>query len=266
MIDAHCHLHFEAFDDDRDEALARAVMAGVQGLVVADYDHRLRGALQRLGERPGVAVCAGVHPWAVDAMGADVLTRELALLEDVLDEEGWAAVGEFGLDFVRATDKEARALQLRACSEQLRMARERKLPVVLHAVRCHSTLHDLLRREGASPAGGIMHGYSGSARQVPLFLMHGLDISVGGRLARNPEKLRAVVQQVPLERMHLETDSPDGPTPGQSAHERSEPADLFEVARAVAAALHQPPERLVARCSENTRRLFRLDGTLSADA
>lgn len=266
MIDAHCHLHFAAFDGDRDEALARAADAGVRGLVVADYDHRLRGALKILGERPGVAVCAGVHPWAVDAMGADAVTRELTLLKEALEAPGWAAVGEFGLDFVRAADKDARALQLRACSEQLRMARERELPVVLHAVRCHSTLHDLLRREGPSPAGGIMHGYSGSARQVPLFLMHGLDISVGGRLANNPEKLRAVVQQVPADRLHVETDCPDGPVPGDAGGERSEPADLLAVVRAVAAALGQPPDQLAARCAENTRRLFHLDTTLSVDA
>lgn len=266
MIDAHCHLHFEAFDGDRAEVLASAQDAGVQAVVVADFDQRRRAALRELGARPGVAICAGVHPWAVDALDAASLDEELRLLEAALDAPGWAAVGEFGLDFVRATDPDARAMQLRACSEQLRMARERELPVVLHAVRCHSTLHDLLRREGPSPAGGIMHGYSGSARQVPLFLMHGLDISVGGRLARNPEKLQAVVKQVPLDRMHLETDCPDGPVPGDAGNERSEPADLVEVVRAVAAAMKQPAERVAARCAENTRRLFNITGTLGDHA
>jgi len=264
MIDAHGHLHFEAFDGEREAALTRAIDAGVSAVVVADYDHRRREMLRELRGREGVAVCAGLHPWALDALSDEALERELELLEEALGEPGWAAVGEFGLDFVRAEDKTSRERQIRAFNAQLRLAKERDLPVVLHAVRCHSTLHDLLRTQGSVPAGGIMHGYSGSSRQVPLFLMHGLDISVGGRLVQNVEKLKAVVSQVPSDRLHLETDCPDGPVPGEGKARASEPADVVEVARAVAQALHQPLEKVARQCARNSRRLFGLgEGKLS---
>ncbi|RAL23773.1 hypothetical protein DL240_06365 [Lujinxingia litoralis] len=258
MIDAHCHLQFEAFDGEREAVICRAADVGVEALVIADYDGARRGMLAELGKTPGVAICVGLHPWALAGMDEQAIGRELQQIGEALRKSEWAAVGECGLDFVRATDADARAEQQRVLEALLDLANVHALPVVLHAVRCHSTLHALLRQRGGCPSGGIMHAYSGSSRQVPLFLMHGLDISVGSRLIRNPEKLRAVVGQVPLDRLHLETDSPDGLVMADSDRAFTEPADVVHIVRAVAEALGLAPETLARRCARNTRELFKL--------
>jgi TatD DNase family protein len=260
MFDAHCHLDFEAFDDDREDVLEQARRAGVRGLIIAGYDGQRRGLAAQLARRSGIFATAGVHPWAVAAHDDAWLEHELRQLEEDLQAEGapWCGLGELGLDYHRVTDAEGRARQERAFVAQLGMARELDLPLVIHAVKAHNTLYEILRREGMPRAGGIMHGYSGSARQVGLFLMLNLDISVGTPATfANHEKVAAVIAQTPIDRLLVETDAPDR-APEPFRDKRNELHYLGLVMEAVAHHKGVSVTTLARQTEHNARRRFRL--------
>ena len=258
MFDAHCHLQFEAFDEDREEVLERAREAGVRGLMIADYDGERRGLAAELSQRAGIYATAGLHPWAVAELDQKGLSEALKELEAVLEEPCWSGLGELGLDYYRVKDDQSREVQRKAFVAQLGMARERNLPVVIHAVRAHNSLIGLLREEGLPEAGGILHGYSGSARQVGTFLMMNLDISIGTAVTfENRKRLEEVVRQVPEDRLLVETDAPDRP-PGERSGERNEIAYLPEVMEAVAGLRSCSVERIAAMTERNLRARFRL--------
>lgn len=259
MFDSHCHLQFEAFDHDRDEVLRRSVEAGLNGILLADYDSTRRDLLQELTRIEGLFATAGLHPWAVASYDDAALRKELERLGEALDSGVFCGVGELGLDFYRCKDEAGRALQERAFVAQLGMAREKNLPVVIHAVKCHNTLIKVLRREGLPQRGGFLHGYSGSPRQAGTFLMMNLDLSIGTPLTfGNPSaKLQEVVRQIPLDRLLVETDAPDRP-PGGYHGERNEPPYLNVVIQAVARLKGERPERIAAQGEQNIRDRFSL--------
>ncbi len=258
MFDAHCHLQFQQFDADRDEAVERARAAGLRGLLIAGYDATRRATAASLMQRPGVWATPGIHPWAVAEMSDPQLEKAIEHLAGDLEDFDWCGLGELGIDHFRVKDKVGRRQQRKAFVEQLGLAREKNLPVVIHAVRCHNTMIGVLRDEGLPEAGGIMHGYSGSPRQVGTFLMMNLDISVGTPMTfESSDRLHEVVRQVPRERLLVETDAPDRPPRGHRG-ERNELHWLEKVIEEVARVWECKTE-VVARVTEaNTRRRFAL--------
>ncbi len=261
-LDAHCHLQFAAFDDDREEALGAARAAGVRGVILADYDEERRGlSVELASSTEGVWACCGLHPWAVADRDDDELEASLQAVKEALGEHPFCAVGELGMDYYRAKGEEERARQERAFVRQLGWARELNLPVVIHAVRCHNSLVKVLRREGVPEAGGILHGYSGSPRQVGTFLMMNLDLSVGTPLVWGDQRARESVKQCPLDRLLVETDAPD--RPADRSRGRNEVKYLGEVIDAVASIRGEPAQKVREATEENARRRFALgDGTL----
>lgn len=261
MFDAHCHLDFEAFDADRDEVLAEAHAAVVRGLIIAGYDRERRALARSLVSegsetRPSIQATAGLHPWALQGRDDAWLEEELRLLREDLLAGGFCGVGELGLDFVRAREPAERAFQERAFVGQLAIARELDLPIVIHAVKSHNTLYEILRREGVPRAGGMMHGYSGSARQVGNFLMLGLDISIGTPVTYpNANKIADVVRAVPADRLLVETDAPDRP-PYSYGNQRNTPALLELVVRAVAAVRNCSEAEIARQTEDNVRSRF----------
>lgn len=261
MFDAHCHLNFEVFDSDRDDVLAAARSAGVNGLIIAGYDRERRTLARSLvgemtDERPEIRATAGLHPWALQGKDDAWLDTELKALREDLEAGGFCGIGELGLDFIRAHSPEDRSFQERALVGQLGIARELNLPIVIHAVKCHNSLYEILRREGLPKAGGMMHGYSGSARQVGNFLMLNLDISIGTQATYpNRRKLMEVIRAVPLDRLLLETDSPDQPAYGHE-NQRNTPAQLALVVNAVAAARECSVQEIARQTENNVKMRF----------
>ncbi|MBA2661855.1 MAG: TatD family hydrolase [Bradymonadaceae bacterium] len=258
MFDAHCHLDFEAFDADRDAVLLDAQSVGMSGLIIAGYDRERRALARSLAERAGIWATAGLHPWALLGKDDAWLERELEALHGDLLAGGFCGLGELGLDFYRATEPADRAFQQKAFVGQLAIARELDLPLVIHAVKCHNSLYEILRQEGVPKSGGMMHGYSGSARQIGNFLMLNLDISIGTP-ATYPDahKLRDVILATPGDRLLVETDAPDR-APHPDRHLRNTPALLALVIAAVAKARGCKPDEIARQCERNTRRRFQL--------
>ena len=166
-------------------------------------------------------------------------------------------LGECGLD--RAVNKAPTVVQRqsKAMIEQLKIAREHDLPLVLHVVRAHGLAIDLLAEHGVSHAGGMVHSFSGSAEVARAYQNLGLHISFStGIFKGSPERVRSAIRAVAPERLLIETDSPDQAPPEN--HGCNEPYNLKRVLRAVATARGDDEGALAQSTTANVRRLFRL--------
>ena len=253
LFDSHAHLDASEFDADRGAVLAAARAAGVREMLVP--------AIAAAGWEPLRALCdseSGLHP----AYGLHPLylpqhrDEHLIALRDWLREHRAAAVGECGLDFhERSLDRER---QLHFMREQLRIAREFDLPLVLHARGAfEQVILELRRFDGA--LRGVVHSFSGSAEQARRLWEMGFLIGIGGPVTyERAHRLRRTVAEMPIGFLLLETDAPDQP---DAAHRgrRNEPARLLEVLRCVAKLRDQSEAELAYATTANARKLFALE-------
>jgi TatD DNase family protein len=256
MFDSHCHLDAEEYDDDREGVLARASAAGITGIMVPGYTPTEWPRLAPLAQRDARVVCAvGLHPLYAHALSDRERTLALHALPDWLARTSARAVGECGLDmFVSkrgGSDLETQATVVR---HHLALARELKLPVILHCVRAHARMLALLREFGAMP--GVMHAYGGPAELVPDYVALGMRFSFGGIVTHeNAKKPRHALTAVPLDRLLVETDGPSQ-VPHGVERTRSEPADVARVLQEMAALRTEPIEQLARVTEDNARSLF----------
>lgn len=255
FVDGHCHLDLDPRPPA--EVLARARARGITDVIVAGVDPAGWAAQRDLAAaHPGVHRAAGLHPWAAAERGP-ALADDLAALHATLAAAPLpVALGELGLDH-HACPPATRPAQEAAFRAQLALARERDLPVVLHLVRAHGRALELLRADGLPRAGGVVHGFSGSADVARDYAALGLHLGVGFVILRpGARKLHAAVVALPVERLILETDAPAWPVAGGPSP--SEPADLLAMAAAVAALKGLDAEALLQASSATARRLYRL--------
>ncbi|MFO1216768.1 MAG: TatD family hydrolase [Burkholderiaceae bacterium] len=239
-IDTHCHLDAPEFDADRDAVWARARDAGVAMAVLPAVEVAHFDAVRALAHRHGLAYALGIHPLFVHRAGADGLDQLASALRRHRDDPRLVAVGEIGLDhFVPGLD---RALQQRFYLEQLRIARDAGLPVILHVRRSADGLLAGLRR--IEIAGGIAHAFNGSAQQALAFAALGLRLGFGGAMTyERALQIRRLAQTLPETVPVVETDAPDIPPQwlhrgaearARGERERNEPAELPRIAQHLA--------------------------------
>ena len=249
MIDTHCHLDLAAFDADRDAVIARALAAGVDGILVPAIRPRTWAALGELvGRHTCLRAAYGIHPQIVPELHPD----ELADLEPRLAEAcaGAIAVGECGLD--GGTGEHERQSQI--FRTHIRVARALDKPLIVHVLRAHDAVPRILREEG--PVRGILHSYSGGPELVSIYAALGMAFSFAGPItyanARRPiEAARAVPEDLLL----VETDAPDqAPEPHRPG--RSEPAYVVAVIAGLATARGRSPSEIATLTAANAHRLL----------
>ncbi|CAM3440177.1 TatD family hydrolase [Bordetella sputigena] len=238
LIDTHCHLDAQEFDQDRTQVVARAVEAGVRAVVIPAVG---RGNFQTVRDlahaMPGGAYALGIHPLFVGAAWDDDLAALRAAVEAAMDDPRFVAIGEIGLDFFvkEIASGEARDKQERYYAAQLDLAAEFGLPVLLHVRRSQDIVLKHLRRH-PGVRGGIAHAFNGSEQQARGFIDLGFALGIGGAMTfPRALQIRRHAQQLGLEHLVLETDSPD--IPPAWLHEpdrRNTPAQVAGVARALA--------------------------------
>jgi TatD DNase family protein len=244
MIDTHCHLDVAAFDRDRADVLARAVAAGVTGIVVPAIHYRPNAIDHRL-----VRIALGIHPQIVPQLNADERVLDAEQLAADAIAAGACAIGECGLD--GATGE--RELQEQLFRAQIRAARIAKLPLVVHVFRAHDAAPKILRDERASEIGGVLHSYSGGAELVATYASLGFAFSFAGPITYpNAHKPIEAARAVPAELLLAETDAPDQ-APAAHRGGRSEPAFVADVIAGLAAARGDDAAAL---CDANARRIF----------
>ncbi len=253
LVDTHCHLDAPEFDGDRDAVLARAAAAGVDRIVVPavgafDFD-AVRGlaAAHRF-----VRYALGIHPIFVDRARDEDLAILRRAAESALGDPAFVGIGEVGLDhFVPGLD---RARQERFLVEQLRIARDLGLPVILHVRRAQDAVLKQLRRW--RPAGGIAHAFNGSEQQAAAFVGLGFALGFGGAMTfERALRIRRLAATLPIEACVLETDAPDIP-PAWLRAARNEPAQLPAIAASFAALRGIAPAAAIAATGANAARVL----------
>ncbi|QFU01707.1 putative deoxyribonuclease YjjV [Halomonas sp. THAF5a] len=249
LIDAHCHLDFPDFDADREAVIERARAAGVTRFVVPATTRRHWERVLALGHREEVDVCLGLHPYFMDEHAPEDVE---ALARWVDDHPELVAIGECGIDARFADSLDA---QWRLFDAQLRLAKARRLPVVIHCVQANDRVAKRLRQL-ALPAGGLIHAFAGSPEQAKQFLDLGFTLGLGGATTFDrARRLHRAVAALPDDGYVLETDSPDMPLAGHQG-ERNEPARVAEVCRRVAELRGRSEQQVAAASTATARRLF----------
>jgi TatD DNase family protein len=253
LVDSHLHLDMPAFDADREAVVARARAAGVTDMLVVggmDEEDGHRRALA-VAEEFGLPASAGIHPHearlASEARYDEI--RALAAAGRIV------ALGELGLDF--HYDHSPRDTQQEVFRHQVRLARELRLPVIVHTREADEETAAILEQEEAEEVGGVIHCFTGSRELAERALVLGFCISFSGILAfPRSEGIQEVARVVPAERLLVETDAPFlAPPPYRG--KRNEPAFVVEVARKLADLRGETPEAVAQAAAANFRRLFR---------
>ena len=250
MIDTHAHLQWPDFDKDRERVIERAFAAGLRAIVSVGYDlDASREAVQIADIHESVYAVVGIHPHNAKTMRPEVINslRELAQDPKVI------AVGEIGLDYYR--DLSPRTRQKEAFEQQILLAKELELPVVIHDREAHADVLQVLRDSGKDITG-VLHCFSGSVEMAREAIELEYMISLAGPVTfPNARNLHRLVQNLPLESIVLETDCP-WLAPQSHRGKRNEPAFIVETAHRVAELKGIRFEELVEATSQNARRLF----------
>lgn len=252
LIDSHCHLDDDRFDDDRDAVIRRAASAGVDTIVIPATTAQRWPKVRRVAALdPRFYPAYGLHPWFMPEHRAE----DIALLDEWLAQNPATALGECGLDFY-ASDAD-RPAQLQLFRDQLALAASHRLPVIIHA---RKALDDVLRELRACrlEQGGVVHSFSGSLQQAQQLVDLGFKLGIAATVSyERARRLREVVAHIDLEALLLESDAPDQPG---AAHrgQRNEPAFIQDHLRDMACLRQMVDAELAQHLNRNCRELFAL--------
>jgi len=252
LTDSHAHIDDASFASDREAMFRRAHEAGIRHIVVPAIDQ---------ASWPGIAELCADHAQALPAYGMHPIYIDQHRPEHIQQLVAWlkthraVAVGEIGLDyFLPELDVER---QREYFLQQLHVARDFDLPVIVHARRAMDEVTSTMRRIGG--LRGVVHSFSGSLQQAERLWEMGFHLGIGGPVTyERAQRLRHIVATMPTERLLLETDAPDQPGACHRG-ERNEPSNIVEVLNVIAELRGESPEAIAAATTRNARNLFRFD-------
>lgn len=252
LIDTHCHLDDASFDTDRPQVLARCSAAGVRRIVVPGVTADGWDDLRRLcREQAGLYPALGLHPMYLEQHRPGD-TRRLA---EEIEQHRPLAVGEIGLDYYIESPDQSRQESL--LYAQLEIARQARLPVLLHCRKAHDRILKALRE--VPVPGGIAHAFNGSLQQAYQYIELGFKLGFGGMLTfERSNKLRKLVRELPLEAIVLETDAPDM-TVASHRGERNSPEYLPECLAALAEVRGEDLAELARQTTRNAEAVLGLE-------
>jgi len=266
MIDSHAHLTDNRLRSDLQGVLLRAAEAGLAAIVTVGTDPADNRAVAKLvADRqamasagkdacPTVHGTVGVHPHDAKVVTEDVLAEMAALAA----HPRIVAIGETGLDFYR--DLSPRDRQEMAFVQQIHLAREVGLPLVVHSRDAHERTLAILEREGGGAVRGVMHCFSGDMAVAQRVLALGMHLGIAGPVTYPKSgTLQQVATHVPLERLLIETDCPYL-APQRYRGKRNEPAYVMYVAEEVARLRGLSFDEVARATAGNAARLFGIEG------
>ena len=255
-IDSHCHLDAPEFDADRDEVVAESQLAGVEAIInlPGHVDHFAQAKATR--ERFGCLTGYGIHPMWVAGPAGYSSREHIAVLRHWVEREKPDLIGEIGLDFFVPDFNQSE--QEWFFAEQLKIARDFDLPVSLHVRRSQDHILKHLRR--IKVRGGFAHAFNGSSQQAAEFVKLGFCLGFGGTATfPQAQRVRALLHDVPLENVVVETDAPDIPpsflgTMGSTL--RNSPVFLPQIGMLLASVRGVAFESFAAATTDNLRRML----------
>ena len=260
MIDTHCHIDETAFDADREEVIARQRESGVEAMIVPGVNvASIETVMQVCRTHEGYCFPAlGLHPEDVK----DDWQEQLAIVEQAIraNRNELVAIGEIGLDYY--WDKTFKEEQQEVLRQQMVLAKELDLPVILHNREATEDILTIVKEmvNGKYPNGkcfGVFHCFNGSRETAQQILDMGFYLGIGGVLTFKNSKLAEKLDVVPLERILLETDAPYmAPVPHRG--ERNESRHMIHVAERLAQVYNCSIEDIISTTTRNAKQLFRI--------
>jgi len=282
LTDTHCHLDFNKFDEDRDAVIQRAHETGVQRILIPSMELESSKAVIKLANsHPNLFAAVGFHPTELDGWGETSIhnLRELILESGEPQEQAPAfqnkilAIGEIGLDYYWVKEPEKQAQQREVLQQQLKLAQEVNLPVIIHMreendawfgqasidlLSILSEWHQELKAQNhpLKEKPGVLHSFNGNLETAQKAMQLNFYIGVTGPVTyKNAEEKRQVIRQLQLERLLIETDSPFL-TPVPHRGKRNEPAFVAHIADKIAEIHMTTREQVADITAANAARLF----------
>jgi TatD DNase family protein len=253
LIDSHAHLEMPDFKKDLEAVIQRAKESGVEYIFTVGTEKRdWKRALEIADSYPSIYAILGVHPHNVK----EIDDQTYPTLRELCKEGKVKAYGEIGLDFFR--NLSPRDIQLKRFREQISLAKELGLPIVVHDREAHQETLEVLKSEKAEECGGIIHCFSGDYEMAKVCMDMGFYISIPGSITfKNAERFREIVNRIPLEFLLVETDAPFI-TPEPFRGKRNEPSYVRYTAQKVAEIKKVTFEKVAEVTTENALRVYRL--------
>lgn len=249
LIDSHCHLDDDRFDIDRDQIVANAKACNVSHIIMPATIAQRWQKIKLVSELyDGIYPTYGLHPMFM----ASHQESHVAELDAWLDCEKPIAVGECGLDFFSGRNDEAQ--QIKIFTDQLQLAKNHHLPVIIHVRKAMDQTISLLRK--FAPLTGVIHSFSGSQQQANQLINLGFKLGIGATVGfERAKKLRSIVASVPDTGFLIESDAPDQPGANHRG-ERNEPAFIIEQLATIALLRGVSENQLAQTLRGNTNDLF----------
>lgn len=253
FIDTHAHLYDEAFSEEEDAAIARAVEAGVEKIIFPDIDSKTRELMFAISDRHPDTIfpCLGLHPTSIDSGWK----KEMEEMEKWMSKDIFA-IGEIGMDCYWS--REFVSEQQEAFRIQLELADRMSLPVIIHSRESTELIINILKECRHLSLRGVFHAFSGSLETFrELQKLGDWYIGIGGVLTYKKASIAETVKQIPLERILLETDSPYL-TPVPFRGRRNESSYIPHIAARLSELTGKETAEIAETTTENAQKLFRI--------
>lgn len=251
LTDTHTHLYSEAFEEDRNQMIERAIADGVKRFFIPAIDASYTPAMLDLEKHypEHVFLMTGLHPTHVK----ENVGEELAHVERQLAQRKFVAIGEIGMDLY--WDKTFIKEQTEAFAHQIRLAKQYGLPIVIHCRDAFDEVFEVLEAEKSPELFGIFHCFTGTHEQALQAIGYNMKLGIGGVVTFKNGKIDTFLDQIPLEHIVLETDAPYlAPVPHRG--KRNESAYLKLVAQKVAELYGLSLEEVAQKTTENSKAVF----------
>lgn len=251
LTDTHTHLYSDAFNEDRQKMMQRAIDVGVQRFFIPAIDSGYTEAMYQLEKDfpQQIFLMMGLHPCSVN----ENYEKELAHVEEQFDKRSFFAVGEIGIDLY--WDKSTLSIQQDAFKRQIQLAKQKKLPIVIHCREAFDEIFEVLESEKDKNLFGIFHCFTGTKEQAERAISYNMKLGIGGVATFKNGKIDHFLNEIPLEHIVLETDAPYlAPTPYRG--KRNESSYLYNIAQKVADIYGIAVEEVAKITTENSKNVF----------
>ncbi|WP_067145139.1 TatD family hydrolase [Pseudotamlana agarivorans] len=251
ITDTHTHLYSEAFDDDREEMITRAIEQGVSRFFIPAIDSTYTQSMLELETRfpENVFLMMGLHPTHVK----EDYKAELQHVEDMLEKRSFYAVGEIGIDLY--WDKSTLHIQKEAFVYQIRLAKKYKLPIVIHCREAFDEIFEVLESEKSDDLFGIFHCFTGNLEQAHQAISYNMKLGVGGVVTFKNGKIDQFLNNIDLKHIVLETDAPYlAPVPYRG--KRNESLYILKVLERLSAIYGKSIEEIAEITTKNSVEVF----------
>ncbi|MEH6703838.1 MAG: TatD family hydrolase [Galbibacter orientalis] len=251
LTDTHTHLYSEAFDEDRDAMIQRALDAGIERFFIPAIDSTYTQAMLELEKAypKNVFLMTGLHPTHVK----ENYKEELKHIEELLARRSFYAIGEIGIDLY--WDKTFLKQQQEAFKYQIQLAKKYKLPIVIHCRDAFDEVFEVLESEKGEDLFGIFHCFTGTLEQAKRAVSYNMKLGIGGVVTFKNGKIDTFLNEIPLTEIVLETDAPYlAPTPYRG--KRNESLYLTEVAGKLVDIYNTSLKEIVTITTNNSKEVF----------